>query len=306
MTSVPPGWHPDPYGQPGHLRYWNGTAWTDQVAAPLANAGSGSWFARHKVITAIAATVLFFGAIGALSDEEPDSEGESASAGQNSEPEPEALVDEAEPAVADEQTPDETTEPRRRDKAPKVPEPEVEREYLVVRVVDGDTVELGNGETVRLVGIDTPEVGECGFEESAARLGELVAGQAVTLGESDEDRDQYDRLLRYVDIGAMDAGYRLIRDGLASARYDSRDGYGRHPREDAYVAADRRSGDFSCAPPEPKNFADTGGNCDPSYSPCVPLYPPDLDCADTGPVTVHGSDPHGLDADGDGVACGGD
>lgn len=186
------------------------------------------------------------------------------------------------------------------------PGPEV-REFLVVRVVDGDTIELGNGETVRLVGIDTPEVGECGFEESAARLGELVAGQAVTLEESDEERDQYDRLLRYVDIGAMDAGYRLIRDGLAIARYDSRDGYGRHPREDAYIAADRRSVNVSCAP-EPRNFADTGGggNCDPSYSPCVPLYPPDLDCADTGPVTVHGSDPHGLDADGDGLACGGD
>ena len=37
-----------------------------------------------------------------------------------------------------------------------------------------------------------------------------------------------------------------------------------------------------------------------------PFYPPDLDCADVGPVTVTGSDPHGLDGDGDGVACGGD
>jgi hypothetical protein len=46
--------------------------------------------------------------------------------------------------------------------------------------------------------------------------------------------------------------------------------------------------------------------CAPGYSPCIPSYPPDLDCADTGPVTVSGSDPHGLDADRDGVACGGD
>jgi hypothetical protein len=29
-----------------------------------------------------------------------------------------------------------------------------------------------------------------------------------------------------------------------------------------------------------------------------------VDCADVnGPITVTGSDPHGLDADGDGVAC---
>lgn len=49
-----------------------------------------------------------------------------------------------------------------------------------------------------------------------------------------------------------------------------------------------------------------GGDCAAGYEPCIPSFPPDLDCADTGPVTVSGSDPHGLDADNDGVACGGD
>jgi endonuclease YncB( thermonuclease family) len=178
------------------------------------------------------------------------------------------------------------------------------QEYLVTRVVDGDTLELGNGETVRLVGIDTPEVGECGFEESSARLGDLVAGREVTLGESDEDRDQYDRLLRYVDVGGLDAGLRLIKEGFAIARYDSRDGYGRHPREDRYVAADEGSRNFRCAP-EPRNLVDTGGGkCEPGYTPCVPLYPPDVDCGDVnGPIAVTGSDPHGLDGEGDGIAC---
>lgn len=28
-----PGWFPDPGGQPGMFRYWNGTAWTDQLSA---------------------------------------------------------------------------------------------------------------------------------------------------------------------------------------------------------------------------------------------------------------------------------
>ena len=45
-------------------------------------------------------------------------------------------------------------------------------------------------------------------------------------------------------------------------------------------------------------------SCDPNYDPCVPPYPPDLDCADVGgPIAVTGSDPHGFDADGDGAAC---
>jgi hypothetical protein len=48
----------------------------------------------------------------------------------------------------------------------------------------------------------------------------------------------------------------------------------------------------------------SSSGCDPGYSGCVPPYPPDVDCAEVGgPVSVSGSDPHGLDADGDGVGC---
>lgn len=44
--------------------------------------------------------------------------------------------------------------------------------------------------------------------------------------------------------------------------------------------------------------------CDPNYSGCVPTYPPDVDCAEVGgTVASYGSDPHGLDADGDGSGC---
>jgi Protein of unknown function (DUF2510) len=49
---------------------------------------------------------------------------------------------------------------------------------------------------------------------------------------------------------------------------------------------------------------ETSSECDPNYSGCVPSYPPDVDCGEiSGPVAVYGSDPHGLDADGDGSAC---
>ena len=177
--------------------------------------------------------------------------------------------------------------------------------FLVTRIVDGDTLELGNGETVRLVGIDTPEVGECGYDAASVALARLVSGRQVRLGRSDEDRDYYGRLLRYVDVGSTDAGLRLIRSGLAIARYDSRDGYGFHPREPKYIKADQASKAYVCAKPvpllaQPKQKK----NCAPGYSPCIPPYPPDLNCPDIGhPVTVTGSDPHGLDRDGDGIAC---
>ena len=46
------------------------------------------------------------------------------------------------------------------------------------------------------------------------------------------------------------------------------------------------------------------GSCEAGYDPCVPPFPPDVDCPDVGgPISVTGSDPHGLDADNDGVAC---
>ncbi|KRA31233.1 MULTISPECIES: thermonuclease family protein [unclassified Nocardioides] len=125
-------------------------------------------------------------------------------------------------------------------------EPKDGRTFVVTHVVDGDTVDLSNGETVRLVGIDTPERGECGYDEARAALVDLVEDERITLGASDEDRDRYDRLLRYVDVGRVDAGLQLIKQGLAIARYDSRDGYGRHPREDRYIKADKASRQSAC------------------------------------------------------------
>lgn len=194
------------------------------------------------------------------------------------------------------------------------------KKYKVVRVVDGDTVELANGEHVRLIGIDAPEDGVCGAVAATKKLTRLVEGKKIALVRGTDNRDRYGRLLRYVDRGATDVGLVMIRSGLAIARYDSRDGYGAHPRERSYLKADRKAAEVGCtakpAPPEPKppvspkpkpkTFVDAPSGCAPGYSPCVPAYPPDLDCADTGPVTVTGPDPHGLDGDGDGLACVGD
>ena len=47
-----------------------------------------------------------------------------------------------------------------------------------------------------------------------------------------------------------------------------------------------------------------GDDCAEGYDPCVPLYPPDVDCANlSGPYKVSGPDPHRLDPDGDGRGC---
>ncbi len=102
----------------------------------------------------------------------------------------------------------------------------------VVDVVDGDTVRFtladGSGvETVRLIGIDTPETKdpndpvECFGAEATDRTEVMLRpGRTVYLERDVTDRDRYDRLLRYVWFLGKDDGKArlaneiLVREGL--------------------------------------------------------------------------------------------
>jgi len=71
-------------------------------------------------------------------------------------------------------------------------------EAIVVEVIDGDTIVLDNGERVRLIGIDTPEIGSDGAEEATKFTSSYVLNQTVWLERDGENRDPYGRLRRYV------------------------------------------------------------------------------------------------------------
>ena len=112
----------------------------------------------------------------------------------------------------------------------------------VIRVIDGDTVVISGDERVRLIGIDTPENGQCGFDEAKQAIEKLLAsGSATFYSGTTSDKDKYDRLLRYIEVEGIDVGLNLISNGFAIARYDSRDGYGPHDRESEYVSADENT-----------------------------------------------------------------
>ena len=97
----------------------------------------------------------------------------------------------------------------------------------VDRVVDGDTivVELASGrETVRLIGIDTPESVdprqpvECFGKEASAHTSSLLpGGTRVRLVRDVEPRDRYDRLLAYVYRlpDELFVNLSLVEDGFA-------------------------------------------------------------------------------------------
>jgi endonuclease YncB( thermonuclease family) len=92
----------------------------------------------------------------------------------------------------------------------------------VSHVVDGDTLDAqlmdGSVVRVRLVGIDTPEVGACGSDRATAALERIVLGRAVTLVSDPTQgaQDQFGRSLFYVDRDdGLDAGRELLRAGWA-------------------------------------------------------------------------------------------
>jgi micrococcal nuclease len=118
--------------------------------------------------------------------------------------------------------------------------PPVDAQITFVSVVDGDTIETSAG-TVRIIGIDAPETGECGYAEASALVSSLLSPNdaiLLTLPEGENDADQYGRILRYVDTTqGTDVALSLLTAGLAVARYDSTDGYPAHPREPGYHAA---------------------------------------------------------------------
>ena len=76
--------------------------------------------------------------------------------------------------------------------------------YRVKRVIDGDTIELANGEKVRLIGVDTPETKhphkpvEYFGEEADRFTKKMVEGKKVRLEFDWQERDRYGRLLAYV------------------------------------------------------------------------------------------------------------
>lgn len=93
----------------------------------------------------------------------------------------------------------------------------------VAKIVDGDTIKLESGETVRYIGIDTPETVDprkpvqCFGKEASAKNKELVEGKSVRLEKDVTDKDRYGRLLRYVWLGEEMVNEKLVREGYAKS-----------------------------------------------------------------------------------------
>jgi micrococcal nuclease len=214
----------------------------------------------------------------------------------------------------------------------------------VASITDGDTIRVlladGTNEPVRLIGIDAPEPEEPFGPEAAELLASLVAGQTVRLVPDISDRDQFDRLLRYVYVGGVFVNEAMVESGLAKARryppdvematilaraHDSARTGGRgqwatSTTTSAPVTTSSTAAPTTTTAPPPTTTQSTSPtsppapDCHPSYEgACVPNGVSDVDCAGgsgngpyyvQGPVRVVGPDVYDLDGnDNDGIGC---
>ena len=97
----------------------------------------------------------------------------------------------------------------------------------VERVVDGDTIKVrldGRDETVRYIGVDTPETKkpgtpvQCFGKAASAENERLVDGERLRLVVGEEARDRYGRLLAYVyrERDDLFVNERLVAGGFAT------------------------------------------------------------------------------------------
>ena len=196
----------------------------------------------------------------------------------------------------------------------------------VIRVVDGDTVSVsfldGSTDTVRLLGVDTPEMftankayeyGNITDTGCLDRWGDLATafavetleGQMIDLVLDPEagERGFYDRLLAYIVVDDQDFNAKLVEQGYARVYAE-----GTSSREADYLrlqwaAQAQELGLWECksALPTP---APPGQECHLAYPDvCIPPTPPDLDCGEIAHrnFTVLPPDPQRFDRDRDGV-----
>ena len=91
----------------------------------------------------------------------------------------------------------------------------------VAKIVDGDTITMSNGEKVRLLQIDTPELAskECYADQARIALVKLLSqsGKVTLTADPNLDTvDRYGRSLRYVFIGKTNVNLKLVEIGAAA------------------------------------------------------------------------------------------
>jgi beta-lactam-binding protein with PASTA domain len=325
---MPPGWYPD-QRDPALVRFWDGRQWTAQTspaypAAPVAVRSAHArpslrdrWRSlrrRTKVLLVVAALVVF-GALMPAEDEGPASAGGPSSRAsdtdsssdiadaEGSTPSDGEQVTEAVEEEPEEEVIEEITVPALRSKSVAQARSALRRAGLDVKVVRqaswqpaGQVLKQGTkagaallaGAVVTLVvAAPMPRVpGVLGKAAATGKAALVRAGFKVNIVKETVSSGANNVVLRQTPSGTQQAAPGSVVQLVVS--------------------------NFVAPPPPPKPTpVPLASNCTPGYQPCLPPAT-DYDCAGgsgdgpayaSGPIRVTGSDPYGLDSEGDGIAC---
>lgn len=318
--KAPAGWYPD---SSGGMRYWDGGAWTDYTSdnywalrgAADSARGSGSLPARDAALSPLkppgtplhrkwqtwaVAAVLALAGVSALDDADQsttDTVTATSDATESPQPTPPAASGPA-PTHTSSSTPKPQSAPSR---TPVVL-------LFITDQKDGDSFVASDGNEYRLGLVNTAEASEpCGSDAARFTRDFLAGGFTVDA----YSRDTYGRRVAEVfDRPGRSLNVALAKSGYGNDRYlnDFRHENPELARrlDAAFASADTPSCSIAAPAPlvqQPAPAEQSGRNCMNGYDPCLPIRG-DMNCPDIGhPVRVTGSDPYGLDRDGDGVGC---
>lgn len=98
----------------------------------------------------------------------------------------------------------------------ETPRVQDQNETLILRAIDGDTLELASGEIIRLLCVDTPEEGEEGYEEAKGFLSSLIFSGEESLRIERQGTDNYNRTLAWIYSGSTLVSKEIIDNGYGS------------------------------------------------------------------------------------------
>lgn len=93
---------------------------------------------------------------------------------------------------------------------------------LVIDVIDGDTIKLGSGLTIRYIGINTPERGQPFYKEAKQFNVDLLKGKRVNMEVDDTEKDRNGRTLAYIYVDGnpeKNALGRMVNEEIVKAGY---------------------------------------------------------------------------------------
>ncbi|MEO0138067.1 MAG: thermonuclease family protein [candidate division WOR-3 bacterium] len=89
----------------------------------------------------------------------------------------------------------------------------------VTEVIDGDTFKTEKNKTIRLLGINAPELDEPGGDIAKEFLKWMILNKRVILKKDISEKDDYGRYLCYVYLDGKFVNEEMLRLGLAEARF---------------------------------------------------------------------------------------